>query len=126
MTGRVYVTGVDILPSEAAYPTTYSIEAHYNDGHIASVTMWPWGDTDDNGAVNMADVQIAVLGFKHEYFTAIPPRTLVGSDLVGAVPCLPDQGISFDDIQHAVLAFKGTHYDPDVLAVSDACDVPCP
>ena len=75
---------------------------------------------------NIADVQAVVMAFKREFVIAIPPRTLVGADLVGAVPCRPDQAISFDDIQQAVLAFQGSRYNPDVINASDVCDVPCP
>ena len=130
MPGKVYVTGADIMPSEESYSTTYGVQAYSAEygplGEIKYVTMMRWADALGNYLVNFADVQIAVLGFKRKYFTAIPPRTVVASDLVGAVPCVPDQGISFDDIQLAVLAFLNHSYNPDTLDASVVCDVPCP
>ena len=126
--GKVYVTGPDILPGEGSHSTTYEVRAFC--GALVeppgAAEMWLWADTDDNEVVNMADVQQVVLGFKREYIIAIPPRTMVSIDLVGAVPCVPEQGISFDDVQQAVLAFKGSAYNPNVLDASDVCDVPCP
>ena len=128
--GRVYVTGADVLPSEQSYSTTYGVQAYSAEsgplGEIQYVTMMRWADALGNYLVNMADVQIAVLGFKRQWITAIPPRTVVASDLVGGLPCLPDQFISFDDIGQLVLAFKNRHYNPDTLATSEPCDVPCP
>ena len=126
--GRIYLTGKDILPSEAGgIMTTYQVQGDC--GPVTdpvSAVMRQWCDADDNAVVNMADVQAVVLAFKRDFGIFIPPRTLVGVDLVGAAPCLPDQGISFDDIQQTVLAFKGARYNPDVLAGSDVCTVPCP
>ncbi|UCC29795.1 MAG: hypothetical protein JSU86_16515 [Phycisphaerales bacterium] len=125
--GRVYVTGVDILPSEKTYTTTYEVRADC--GALvgpASAVMWHWADADANNVVNFADIHLGVLAFLRSFPIDIPPRTTVSVDLVGVEPCLVDQVVNFSDILQAVLAFKGSKYDPDVLAISEECDVPCP
>ena len=88
--------------------------------------MRVWADTDDNGAVNINDAFLAILGFQRNYFTAIPARTLIAFDVFGAEVCQVDQVVNIVDIQAIILAFQGAEYNPDMLAISDDCSVPCP
>ncbi|UCC32119.1 MAG: hypothetical protein JSU86_07520, partial [Phycisphaerales bacterium] len=125
--GRVYVAGVDIIPSESTHTTTYEVSAVC--GAVAGPTaavMPRWADADGNNVVNFADIQLGVLAFLWNFPIDIPPRTRLSVDLVGTYPCLADQVVNFSDILQSVLAFKGNKYDPDVLAISAVCDVPCP
>ncbi|MCH8241746.1 MAG: hypothetical protein IH897_03920 [Planctomycetes bacterium] len=129
--GKLYVTGEDILPSEIdnriVIPTTYTVRAICNfPTDTVDTTMRAWADADDNGVVNFADVLLAVLGFQGKYDNSIPARTLTAIDIVGFTPCEVEQVVNFIDVQSIILAFQGANYNPDMLAVSDDCDVPCP
>ena len=125
--GKVYLTGADILPSERTYPTIYQVQADCGTlTEPVPVTMWQWADADDNGVINFGDIQRGVIGFWGTYVINIPPQTLVSVDLIGSEPCVPDQYVSTADVFQIVLAFRGGRYNPDVLAISDVCDVPCP
>ena len=79
-----------------------------------------------DGRANIRDVQLAILAFQGSFLNDIPPRTAFAVDLVSISPCLPTNVVNFRDVQQFILAFKGAKYNPDVLATSDDCGVPCP
>ncbi|MCH7924294.1 MAG: hypothetical protein IIC51_02035 [Planctomycetes bacterium] len=129
--GKVYVVSKDILPSEIVndilIPTTYTVRAICNlPTDTVDTTMRAWADADDNGVVNFVDVLLAILGFQGKYDNSIPARTLTAIDIVGFAPCQVEQVVNFIDVQSIILAFQGANYNPDMLAISDDCDVPCP
>ncbi|MCH7992839.1 MAG: hypothetical protein IIB57_00190 [Planctomycetes bacterium] len=129
--GKLYVVAEDILPSEIVndifIPTTYTVRAICNfPTETVDTTMRAWADADDNHVVNFVDVILAVQAFQGDYFTSIPARTLAAVDMVGLTPCAVAQVINFIDVQSIVLAFQGLNYNPDMLALSDDCGVPCP
>ena len=122
---------MDILPSEIdkdiVIPTTYTVRAICNlPTDTVDTTMRVWADADDNGRVNIRDAQLAILAFQGSFLNDIPPRTAFAVDLVSISPCLPTNVVNFRDVQQFILAFKGAKYNPDVLATSDDCGVPCP
>ena len=107
--GEVLIADVEIIPE-----TTYRVHAQLMSG-LAGVdegTTWKWGDTDQNDAANLGDVQFIVLGFQGDFTNA----TLEALDLW---PCTPNAVINLDDAQQGVLAFQGQTFAESV------CGVPC-
>jgi len=108
--GQLFVGGNDVLPG-----ATYSLLLESDTGVVSAsveVTTWLWGDVDNNGVANLADVQLIVLGFQGDFSNA----TLEAVDLD---PCIPNGVINLADAFAAVLAFQGVPYS------DSGCVMPC-
>ena len=82
----------------------------------ASVTMWRWGDTNNDGYVSVVDVQMVILAIQGYYDFS----TIVTDDLAGSGPCVPQQILNVTDVLMVKFAFQGVDFrDTD-------CDEPCP
>ncbi|MGB0717147.1 MAG: hypothetical protein ACPGXK_14805 [Phycisphaerae bacterium] len=104
--------------SEMIAPNTeYFVQAVCANGAVMStpvlVRTWQWGDADDNGLANFADVLLLVQAFQENFANV----TLAAADLE---PCLPNEVANFTDILRGVQAFQGQSFG-DV-----GCSVPCP
>lgn len=96
------------------FDTSYSVradcgttlETDYSSG--VDVMTWAYGDVDQNGIANFADIQATVQGFQ-----GMPLFPITALDIA---PCKPDTLVNFSDILVAVLAFQMTIAD---------CPVPC-
>jgi len=123
--GRVYVSGAEIAPTSKGFvgqsivvePSIYEVRADC--GTVAApdlslpatTTTWLWSDVDDSGYCNFADIQFMVLGFQGVFSVGnMVPSTLLGGDIVGSTPCVPDHTVNFTDIQAAVFAFQDESY----------------
>ena len=97
--------------------TTYLVETVCQGGATTSdavpVTTWSWGDADDDGLANFADVLLLAQAFQSNFANV----TLAAADLD---PCLPNGLVNFADILRGVQAFQQ-------MTFSDAgCAIPCP
>ncbi|UCE62132.1 MAG: VCBS repeat-containing protein [Phycisphaerales bacterium] len=121
--GAVYVYGTDIRPSDYDAMTQTLLPIHY-EVHAectvtidpVSVTMWKWGDTNNNGYLNVTDIHLLILAIQGHYDYS----TLVTDDLAGINPCLPQQILNVSDTQMAVQAVEGWKYR------DNNCPEPCP
>ena len=106
----IVVTGPDIVPE-----STYEIQAGCDSFLTASGTATTvlFADIDDNGSVNLGDVQLIVFGFQVNFKF----NTLEELDIW---PCDPNGIVNFEDIQTGVLRFQGLSY------TDLGCPVPCP
>ncbi|MGB0716199.1 MAG: S8 family serine peptidase [Phycisphaerae bacterium] len=103
----VFVHGSHVIPN-----ALYELQLEGIDPPASSFAMtWSWGDVNGNGAVNLGDAQLCVLGFQGTFEVPLEQMDLS--------PCGGDGNINFGDIQAAVLAFQGATY------VSFGCPVPC-
>lgn len=105
----VFVSGAEILPS-----TTYEIRTER--GGLLSpqvaATTWKWGDTDDNGVVNLADAFAIVLAFQGNLGQ-------IALETADVEPCIPNGVVNLADVQAAVLRFQGN----DIAVIG--CNAPC-
>ncbi len=102
----VPLTGYDVrsdvrLPAE---PVNLSV--------AATTATWLWGDSNNNGSVNIFDIVCVLDGFQALFSQC----TLYGDDLMGTVP---NQAINIFDIVGVLDAFSGVPY-PD----ADPCALP--
>jgi hypothetical protein len=97
----VLVTGLEIAPE-----STYDIRSECGglQSDATTVVTGIYSDIDNSGGVNLADAQLVVFGFQLNFKF----NTLEELDIW---PCVPNDLINFEDIQHAVLAFQLTGYD---------------
>lgn len=132
--GRVYITGVDIVPSDAVpgggvNPTIYDVVVDCGvETAPVSAEMWVWCDVNKNDVVNFGDVQMAVFAFQGLFgFGNGVPNSLAGTDLVGSIPCSPEQVTNFSDIGAQIFAFQGQDYlgrlDAGSCADASTCSV---
>ncbi len=120
----LYVTGPDIIPSDAS-PSVYRIRAEC--GYVsadATTTMRKWGDTDGNGIDSAADILAVVKGFQLEYGPQAS-WTLVSDDVTGSLLCSPDGFLTSADILRIVQAFQGADYLGELAADVPNCQLPC-
>ncbi|MFQ5462137.1 MAG: S8 family serine peptidase [Phycisphaerae bacterium] len=99
--GTVTVSGEAVIPGAA-----YSVHCETQSGLVSvpgMATTDLWGDVDENGVPNFADVLLLVQGFQGDFSHA----TLEATDLE---PCMPNGIVNFVDIQEGVAAFEGTGY----------------
>lgn len=68
-----------------------------------NVTTWKWGDTNNNGSANFADISKTLDGFRLAFSASVRMEEV---DLSGP-SCLPNWNISFVDVSAAVNAFQG-------------------
>ncbi|MBI4717991.1 MAG: hypothetical protein HY763_09325 [Planctomycetes bacterium] len=149
--GTVFVTGEDIVPTDKVIgnnppiiDSTYRVAQDCGGGALSppiEVVMTLWGDADENGLVNITDVQLSVYGFQGRYL--LPPgwpnggTTRLSLDHVGLRACDPDfppgpggtttLAVNFTDIQQVVNIFLGTSYRQKIYVQSpqDNCHIPC-
>ncbi len=77
-----------------------------------AVTLWQWGDTNNDLTVDFTDIARAVDGFKRLFSETL---TLEQTDLYGVEECTPERDVTFADISKTVDAFKGVAYPcPDL------------
>ncbi len=112
--GVPHITGEQILPG-----ATYGLQADFGSpgapilGPVTSAATWMWGDVDNNGVVNFADISLVVRGFQGDF-------SLAAREAVDLHPCTPNGDINFADINWDVTAFQGAAY------LDTECPVPCP
>jgi len=71
-----------------------------------TITMWMWGDVDNNTIVSFRDINLVVRGFQGDFSEA-------AMESVDLEPCMPNGIINFRDINWDVRAFQGQ-------------EIPCP
>ncbi len=76
-------------------------------------STWAWGDVDQNGVANFADVLLIAQVFQGNYANA--SHEAADIDL-----CTPNATVNFGDIQMGVKAFQGQSYTE-----SSNCPMPC-
>ncbi|MGB0716229.1 MAG: right-handed parallel beta-helix repeat-containing protein [Phycisphaerae bacterium] len=118
------LTALPVYQAAAAWATVFIKDQSFIPGSRYTVTvestssselirtdvdLGSWGDVDNNGAANFADVQLIVLAFQGSFDPA--------TDLE---PCIPNGIINFADIQQGILAFQGASFE------TLGCASPCP
>lgn len=103
--GTAHVYGTEVFPN-----TMYHVQAEkagtlFRSPSSTTVT-WHWGDADHNGIVNLADVQLIVLGFQGIF----DGTTLENLDMA---PCMPNGVVNLEDAQRGVQGFQGVGYPCD-------------
>ncbi|UCE59622.1 MAG: hypothetical protein JSU63_19535, partial [Phycisphaerales bacterium] len=127
VSGAVYVYGSDIRPSDFDIPTQTALPIGYNvqaecmadpadDPEPASVTMWRWGDTNNDTYLSVSDIHMVILAIQGFYDYS----TIVTDDQAGIDPCLPQQVLNVLDTFTVVQAVEGTKFR-DIAACSDVC-----
>ncbi|MGB0715478.1 MAG: hypothetical protein ACPGXK_06350 [Phycisphaerae bacterium] len=106
--GTILVKGDDIVPE-----SIYNVQAECGAFTSAAgqAETGRYADIDGNGDVNIADIQLIVLGFQFNFDINSPEELDIW-------PCTPNGSINFEDIQLAVLMFQGFTY-------ADFCPIPC-
>jgi hypothetical protein len=107
----VNIRAEELVPSSSYRVQTESSTGVLSDGSVAST--WVWGDVDNNGVVNFADVQLIVNVFQGDLSGA----TVEAADLE---PCLPNAVINLADAQRGIQAFQLQTYE------DTGCPDPCP
>lgn len=108
--GTVHVRGEGLVPG-----AVYSIQTEDTAGTFTpsvNATTWRWGDVDNSGVTNLADVLLQVLIFQGDVSIA----SVEAGDIW---PCVPDELTNLNDMQQAVLAFQGGSFE------DTQCSVPC-
>jgi hypothetical protein len=111
--GSVHVGDTEIIPS-ATYIVRSDCRFQASDPQNLSepvmVTTWKWGDVNNDGNSNFADVSLIIDGFRGVFTSAI----LQNVDLHD---CVPNRLVNFSDVSYGVDSFRGLPYP---------CAVPCP
>jgi hypothetical protein len=106
---NVYPHGEEIIPG-----STYRISADYGGGPTETVELrtFAWGDVNDDGGVNVADVLLIIAGYQHDFSNA----PLHAVDLMS---CTPDGVVGLSDVMAAIGAYQGKDYADTI------CPMPC-
>ncbi|MHC5109615.1 MAG: outer membrane protein assembly factor BamB family protein [Planctomycetota bacterium] len=100
--GTVHVHGEELLP-ETWYETMAERDGTHVRSPSAQAVTWPWGDVNDDGTANFADVLLIVLGFQDVFDETTPQQ-------VDLAPCMTNGVVNFEDIQRGVQAFQQSDY----------------
>lgn len=101
--GQVYVADHESIPA-----TMYSVRA-INDSFVSNeitITTWRWGDTNNDGVVNLDDILCELAAFSGNYSATC---TLYSADQIGGF-FNPDRVVNLDDILAVLNAFSGQPY----------------
>ncbi|MGB0715479.1 MAG: matrixin family metalloprotease [Phycisphaerae bacterium] len=106
--GTINARGVEIIPDES-----YNVQAECNSSISppVSVSMWSFGDLDNNGLANLADTFLAVQAFQGDFSNVTPGAADVD-------PCTPNGINNLGDAFLTVLGFQGQTF-------ADVCPAPC-
>lgn len=141
--GALFITGEDITPSDRIGPgsysdTRYTVAAECGGilGPGTEAVMDRWCDSDDNGIINITDVQIGVLAFQGQYHMpgGVPAMgsTKASVDVTAQVrgcdPTINPIAVNFGDIAQLILGFQGRSYAQFIAALppDHQCSLPCP
>jgi len=106
--GVVHVHDQAIIPS-----TTYRVVALLQgsgESDPVEASTWVWGDVNNDGVANMADVQLATFAFQG-HPSAPPLETAEQAPPLAAGTCgAPNGVVNFDDITAILFAFQGYPY----------------
>lgn len=86
----------------------YSVRA-INDSFVSNeitITTWRWGDTNNDGVVNLDDILCELAAFSGNYSATC---TLYSADQIGGF-FNPDRVVNLDDILAVLNAFSGQPY----------------
>ncbi|MHC5109614.1 MAG: hypothetical protein ACYTHJ_07025 [Planctomycetota bacterium] len=100
--GTVHVHGAELMP-EALYEVMAEEDTTLLRSSSDTAATWVWGDVDDDGVANFADVLLIVLGFQGVYDQVTPQA-------VDIAPCATNGVVNFEDIQRGVNAFQQLAY----------------
>ncbi|MHC5108337.1 MAG: M14 family zinc carboxypeptidase [Planctomycetota bacterium] len=109
--GGTMIRGMEIQPA-----VDYEIAAENEYGYVSSTvtaSTWLWGDVDNNGVANFADILLIVRGFQQDY-------SLAEQEATDIAPCHPNAVVNFDDVFLGVMAFQGATQE------ALGCDGVCP
>ncbi len=115
--GTVLVRDSEIRPQK-----TYTVCTSCASGFSAksAVTLWRYGDGNNNGTISLDDILCVLNGFSGSFGTPPSFCTLYSTDLIGP-GCIPNAGITLDDILSVLSAFQGAVVVPPQL-----CPAVCP
>jgi len=111
--GVIHIGDSEIIPN-----ATYTVRsdcrtiptAPQNLSTTVTVTTWRWGDVNNDGEANFADITLIVNAFRGDF-------SLASLQNVDIHDCVPTRTANFSDISQDVDAFKGVVYP---------CSSPCP
>lgn len=111
--GTVYVHDAGIVPGAFYAANVHALNGGTSIANAACTTEW--GDVDENGVVNILDVQRVVQGFQG---LLTDPHDFHAADVTGTAGCDDVEGvINVMDFVAVLDAFQGAEYP---------CDDPCP